>query len=115
ELTAYIQRVGQKLAAVSDQPELPYEFVIINSSIPNAWALPSGKIAINRGLLTALKDEAQLAAVLGHEVVHAAARHSAQRLQHGLILNAGLAGLGIMVADNDVRDIILGGAALVAT
>ncbi len=111
-LTAYIQRVGQKLAAVSDQPELPYEFVIINSSIPNAWALPSGKIAINRGLLTALKDEAQLAAVLGHEIVHAAARHSAQRLQQGLLLNVGLAGVGLMVADNDFRDIILGGASL---
>ncbi len=112
ELTAYVQRVGQKLAAVSDQPELPYEFVIINSSIPNAWALPSGKIAINRGLLTELANEAQLAAVLGHEIVHAAARHSAQRLQQGLLLNAGLAGIGLMVSDNNYRDIILGGASL---
>ncbi len=115
DLKIYVRQVGEKLARVSDQPDLPYEFVIINSSIPNAWALPSGKIAINRGLLTEMQDEAQLAAVLGHEIVHAAARHSAQRLQQGLILNAGLAGLGIMVADNNLRDIILGGAALGAT
>lgn len=115
DLTVYVRQVGQKLAAVSDQPNLPYEFVVINSSIPNAWALPSGKIAINRGLLTELKNEAQLAAVLGHEIVHAAARHSAQRLQQGMLLNAGLAGVGLMVSNNDYRDIILGGAALGAS
>ena len=46
----------------------------------NAWALPGGKIAINRGLLTELDSEAELAAVLGHEVVHAAARHTAQQM-----------------------------------
>jgi len=115
DLQVYVRQVGEKLARVSDQPDLPYEFVVINSSIPNAWALPSGKIAINRGLLTEMEDEAQLAAVLSHEIVHAAARHSAQRLQQGLLLNAGLAGLGIMVSDNDFRDIILGGAAVGAT
>ena len=52
-LTAYVAEVGQKLAAVSDR-QLPYEFVVLNSSVPNAWALPGGKIAVNRGLLTEL-------------------------------------------------------------
>ncbi|NBB92532.1 MAG: M48 family metalloprotease [Gammaproteobacteria bacterium] len=73
----YVQSVGQRVAQYADR-ELPYEFQVINSSVPNAWALPAGKIAINRGLLTELGSEAELAAVLGHEVVHAAARHSAQ-------------------------------------
>ena len=77
ELTSYVNQVGARLAAVSDRP-LPYEFVVLNDSIPNAWALPGGKIAINRGLLLALENEAELAAVLGHEIVHAAARHSAK-------------------------------------
>ena len=77
-LTQYVQNVGNKLAAVSDRP-LPYEFVVLNNSVPNAWALPGGKIAINRGLLTELESEAELAAVLGHEVVHAAARHTARQ------------------------------------
>ena len=74
-LNDYVSRVGQKLAAVSDVPDLPYEFVVLNNSVPNAWALPGGKIAINRGLLVELEDESELAAVLGHEIVHAASRY----------------------------------------
>ncbi len=77
ELTSYVNEIGQKLAAVSDR-KLPYEFVVLNSSVPNAWALPGGKIAVNRGLLPELRSEAELAAVLGHEIVHAAARHGAK-------------------------------------
>ncbi len=115
ELTLYISSVGKKLAAVSDRPDLPYEFVILNNSVPNAWALPSGKIAFNRGLLVKLQDEAQLAAVLSHEIVHAAARHSAQRMQQGMIVQAGMMGLGMAVEGNDYKDIIIGGATLGAS
>ena len=91
ELTAYVNQVGQKLAAVSDR-KLPYEFKVLNSSVPNAWALPGGKISINRGLLTELQNEAELAAVLGHEIVHAAARHGAQSISTGMLLQAGVMG-----------------------
>ena len=93
ELTVYVNQIGQKLAARSDRPDLPYEFVVLNNDIPNAWALPGGKIAVNRGLLLNLEDEAQLAAVLGHEVVHAAARHSAQQMTQSVLL-----GVGVQVA-----------------
>lgn len=86
QLQAYVNNVGMKLASVSDRPDLPYEFVVLNNSVPNAWALPGGKIAINRGLLVELDDEAQLAAVLGHEVVHAAARHSAAQMSRGTLV-----------------------------
>ena len=112
ELTIYVQEVGQKLAAVSDRPDLPYEFVVLNSSVPNAWALPGGKIAINRGLLTKLEDEAQLASVLGHEIVHAAARHSVQRMQQGMLISAGVAGLGFALSDNEWAGLLMGGAAV---
>lgn len=112
ELSRYISSVGHKLAAVSDQPNLPYEFVVLNNSVPNAWALPSGKIAINRGLLLQLEDEAQLAAVLGHEIVHAAARHGAQQMRNQQFLQLGLAGLGLALQDNDYRGMVIGGAAL---
>jgi predicted Zn-dependent protease len=88
-VTAYVQRVGNRLAAVSDR-KLPYEFTVLNNSVPNAWALPGGKIAVNRGLLTELKSESELAAVLGHEVVHAAARHSAQQMSKGMLAQGGL-------------------------
>ncbi len=85
EVGAYVNEVGQRLVAVSDR-KLPYEFTVLNNSVPNAWALPGGKIAINRGLLTELQSEAELAAVLGHEIVHAAAKHSVQGIQRGILL-----------------------------
>ncbi|VAW97309.1 Putative Zn-dependent protease aq_972 [hydrothermal vent metagenome] len=110
ELVAYVQSVGNKLAAQSDR-KLPYEFVIINDSVPNAWALPGGKIAINRGLLLELNSEAELAAVLGHEVVHAAARHSAKKMETGMALNIGLIVLGVSQRDSDYgRAMVAGGA-----
>lgn len=101
ELQSYVANVGARLAAVSDRP-LPYEFTVLNNSVPNAWALPGGKIAINRGLLTELESEAELAAVLGHEVVHAAAGHSAAQMSRGMLLQGGL--LATMIATGDNRN-----------
>ncbi|MFO1425912.1 MAG: M48 family metalloprotease [Steroidobacteraceae bacterium] len=102
ELSSYVNEVGGKLAAVSDR-QLPYEFAVLNNSVPNAWALPGGKIAVNRGLLTALESEAELAAVLGHEIVHAAARHGAKAQERGILLQAGVAAAQIGVAMNDTN------------
>ncbi|MET0533916.1 MAG: M48 family metalloprotease, partial [Steroidobacter sp.] len=101
DLTAYVNEVGQKLAAVSDR-KLPYEFVVLNNPVPNAWALPGGKIAVNVGLLTELKNEAELAAVLGHEIVHAAARHGAKAQERGTLLQVGMAAAAIGAAISDV-------------
>jgi beta-barrel assembly-enhancing protease len=115
ELTTYVNEVGQKLAKVSDRA-LPYEFVVLNSSVPNAWALPGGKIAVNRGLLTELKNEGELAAVLGHEIVHAAARHGAKAQERGVLLQAGLAaaqiGAAIGGVDQNVAGLVVQGAGL---
>ncbi len=86
-LSEYVAGVGARLAAQSPA-KLPYEFVVLNNSVPNAWALPGGKIAINRGLLVELRNEAELAAVLGHEIVHAAARHGAKSMERGLLLQS---------------------------
>ena len=94
-LQTYIRGVGNRLAAVSDRPDLPYEFVVLNNRVPNAWALPGGKIAINVGLLVLLDDEAQLAAVLGHEIVHAAARHGATQMTAGTLANIGMVAVGV--------------------
>jgi predicted Zn-dependent protease len=115
ELTQYVNGVGQKLAAVADR-KLPYEFVVLNSSVPNAWALPGGKIAINRGLLTELKSESELAAVLGHEIVHAAARHGARAQERGTLLQAGLAlaqiGAAVGGVDQNAAGLLLHGASV---
>ena len=110
-LTAYVQGVGQRLAAVSDR-KLPYEFTVLDNSVPNAWALPGGKIAVNRGLLTELKSESELAAVLGHEIVHAAARHSAQAMSRGMLIQGGLVAAQVAAHDSDYGNIAMMGAGL---
>jgi predicted Zn-dependent protease len=99
-LTTYVSEVGQLLATVSDR-QLPYEFTVINDSIPNAWALPGGKIAINRGLLIALNNEAELAAVLSHEIVHAAAGHSAQDMERELLLKGAILAPAAIADDSE--------------
>ena len=111
ELTAYVQRVGNRLAAVSDR-KLPYEFAVLNNSVPNAWALPGGKIAVNRGLLTELKSESELAAVLGHEIVHAAARHSAQQMSMGMLAQGGLLATQIALGNSAYGGLAMTGAQL---
>jgi predicted Zn-dependent protease len=111
---AYVQEVGNKLALVSDR-SLPYEFSVINDSTPNAWALPGGKIAINRGLLTELNSEAELAAVLGHEVIHAAAKHSAKSIQRGIIGQAVVVAAGVAAAGSDYSEVAVIGASGVST
>jgi predicted Zn-dependent protease len=108
-LTRYVRDVGNRLAQVSDRA-LPYEFVIINSSVPNAWALPGGKIGINRGLLLELDSEAELAAVLGHEIVHAAARHGALAMQRGLLLQGALAVAAVAARNRDYSELAVGAA-----
>lgn len=114
-LNAYVSEVGQHLVrasrtALPNAPDLPYEFVVLNNGVPNAWALPGGKIAINRGLLIELNDEAELAAVLGHEIVHAAASHSAAQMSRNTIFGLGAAAVGMASADSKYGNIINYGA-----
>ncbi len=113
ELTQYVQSVGNRLAAVSDR-ELPYEFQVINSSVPNAWALPGGKIAVNRGLLTELNSEAELAAVLGHEIVHSAARHGAKSMERGILMQVGMIAIQAKTYDNKYANLINAGTQVAA-
>jgi predicted Zn-dependent protease len=111
KLNRYVQSVGKRIAEVSDR-RLAYEFSVINDSSPNAWALPGGKISINRGLLVELQNEAELAAVLAHEIVHAAARHSAQSMERGVFLQGALVAAGVALGDSGYRDLGMMGANL---
>jgi len=112
-LTEYVSSVGKRMAATSGV-DLPYEFVVLNNSVPNAWAMPGGKIAINRGLLTELKSEAELAAVLGHEVTHSAARHGAKSMQRGMFLQGAMVATAIISSQRTEYANALVGAAQVA-
>lgn len=84
DINNYVNTIGQKLARVSHRPNLAYHYKVLNTSVINAFALPGGFVYITRGLLVKLTNEAQLAAVLGHETAHVAARHSAKQLQSRL-------------------------------
>ncbi len=111
KLTAYVNEVGQRLAAVSDR-KLPYEFHVLNSSSPNAWALPGGKIVLNRGLLTELSSEAELAAVLGHEITHAAAKHTARSMSRGMLMQGAMMASVIATQGSDYAQLAQLGAGL---
>ncbi|MCZ6798267.1 MAG: M48 family metalloprotease [Gammaproteobacteria bacterium] len=102
ELTTYVQGIGDKLAMHAKR-DLDWEFHILNDSTPNAWALPGGKIVVNRGLLTELDSEAELAAVLGHELVHADAAHGARAQSKGVLTQLGVLG-GMLLLESEVDD-----------
>ena len=90
ELTSYLGKIVDQLWQNSERPHLPMQFYIQNTSVPNAFALP-GYVAITRGLLSEMENEAQFAAVMGHEVGHVMARHTAQRLSRMQLQQLGLA------------------------
>ena len=87
-LAKRVQETGEQVAANSHRPELIYRFAVLDSTDVNAFALPGGYIYITRGLLAYLNTEAELAAVLGHEIGHVTARHSVR--QHSTATAAGL-------------------------
>lgn len=80
QLSAYVDAVGQRLVRQIKRSKLRFRFVVINDSVPNAFALPGGYVAITRGLLVGIPSEATLAALLGHEVAHLTSRHWLQGL-----------------------------------
>ena len=98
ELNRLVDTIGHRLAAVSDRPNLPWHFTIIDTPMVNAMALPGGYIYVTRGMLERINSEDELAGVLGHEITHVTARHAAQAItrsevaQFGMILGSVVAG-----------------------
>jgi len=84
-LNDYIDRTGKNLAKQTHRPHLPYSFRGVNAVYVNAYAFPGGSIAATRGILLALDNEAELAALLGHELGHVNARHTAQQMSKALL------------------------------
>lgn len=90
-----VQRVGRLIAQASDKPDYQWEFNVIDEpKTINAWALPGGKVAVYTGLLNLGLSDAELAAVMGHEVAHALAQHSRERISQAMTQQVGLAVLG---------------------
>jgi predicted Zn-dependent protease len=100
QINAIVRDVGERIARVADRPDYKWEFTVIDApDTVNAFALPGGKVAVYTGLLPVAQDSAGLAAVLGHEIAHAIARHGAERMSQamgaeavGTVLAVGLGG-----------------------
>ncbi|MCB0503164.1 MAG: M48 family metalloprotease [Bacteroidetes bacterium] len=101
-LQDFIQEKGEAMAAISHRPGLDYEFKILDSDVVNAFAVPGGYIYFTRGIMAHFNNEAQFAGVLGHEIGHVAARHSAQQYTKQMI--GQIAFIGGMIASEKFRD-----------
>ena len=107
QLNQIIRRVGQRIASVSDMPNLKWEIKLIESDHKNAFALPGGKIAIYTGILSVAKNEAGLATVMSHEIAHVIARHGAQRMTQQMLLQGAMIGAGLSMKNRTQRNIVL--------
>lgn len=93
----YVQQVGRRMAARTERPDLPWNFRVIDDPVVNAFAVPGGYVYITRGILAHFNSEAQLAAVMGHEIAHVTLRHSAAQMSTQTLLQGAL-GIGALLA-----------------
>jgi len=92
----YVSQLGKQLAAKSERPQLPWTFTVVDDPGVNAFALPGGYIFVTRGILANMNSEAELAGVMGHEIGHVTARHSASQMTRAQLAQLGL-GLGMVL------------------
>ncbi|MDH5202699.1 MAG: M48 family metalloprotease [Nitrospirota bacterium] len=111
KLKANLKETVLKIHNVSHRPQLPVEFAIQNSSVPNAWAIP-GYVVMTRGLLAALDNEAEFAFVMGHEMGHVSARHTARHMTYGMVQQIGLGVAGIALSGKEYADLALSAGAV---
>lgn len=95
-LNGYVGQVGQNMVSRTHRTHMPYSFRVVNANYVNAYAFPGGSIACTRGILLSLDDEAELAALLGHELGHVNARHTAQQMSKGMLTNAIVGGFSVV-------------------
>lgn len=99
KLQAFIDQKGQQMAAISHRPDLPYEFKILNTSVVNAFAVPGGYVYFTRGILAHFNNEAEFAGVLGHEIGHITARHSAKQYSKQMLMQGLFVG-GLILSED---------------
>lgn len=95
-LNDYVQQVGLSIAKLTHRPQMPYSFHVVNATYVNAYAFPGGSIACTRGILVSLNNEAELAALLGHELGHVNARHTAQQISKGMLTQVVVGGFSVL-------------------
>jgi predicted Zn-dependent protease len=111
-LNNYIDRTGKSMSGRTHRPHMPYNFHAVNATYVNAYAFPGGTIACTRGILLSLENEAELAALLGHELGHVNARHTAQQMSKGMLSQAALGGLSTALTGSSSLGDMASGALL---
>ncbi len=107
-LNAPLQRVGAAIAAAADKPEYEWEFKLIDDNkTVNAWCMPGGKIAFYTAIYPILQDEAGMAIVMGHEVMHAILQHGNERMSQGITTQVLLAGASVGLSDHKYKNEIV--------
>ncbi len=99
-INSYLGDVGQRVHSTSHRPTMPYSYRVLNANYINAYTFPGGAMGVTRGIITELDDEAELAALLGHEAGHVNARHAAQRQGQTLLAQVAVVGLSVAAADS---------------
>jgi predicted Zn-dependent protease len=89
KITDYVTRIGNKIVPFTERDDVTYTFTVLDSPIVNAFALPGGYVYVTRGLMTLANNEAELAAVIAHEIGHVTARHSAERYSRSILTGLG--------------------------
>ncbi|HEX6141192.1 MAG TPA: M48 family metallopeptidase [Geminicoccaceae bacterium] len=112
QLQQRVERVGRRIAEASGEPGWDWLFTVFQNDEPNAFALPGGKVGVNTGLFKVVENDAQLAAVMGHEVAHAIARHGAERMSQGMLTQLGAAAVGIGTGSGQIAQIAAQAATL---
>lgn len=99
KLGAYVTQLGQRMAKITHRPQLSYQFKVLDTPVVNAFAVPGGYVYLTRGILGYLNDEAELAGVVGHELGHVNARHTAQQVSKSQLAQLGL-GVGMILSED---------------
>jgi len=112
QMNATVARVAQRLARVVDVPGAQWQYTVLEDATSNAFALPGGKIGVNTGMFKVAKTEGQLAAVLGHEIGHVMAHHSAERISREVAVQTGIGILGAATNTAQYSDLMAQAATL---
>ncbi|MBU1664691.1 MAG: M48 family metalloprotease, partial [Gammaproteobacteria bacterium] len=100
-LNHYVQDVGTNLWSKSHRPKMPYSARVLNANYVNAYTFPGGSMGVTRGIMLEMKNEDELAALLGHEIGHVNARHSAERAGKELLANVALTAASVAIASSE--------------
>ena len=102
DLQSYVEELGTRMARDTERPDLPWSFAVVDEPVVNAFALPGGFIYFTRGIMAYFNSEAELAAVMGHEIGHVTARHSVEQMSRQQLAQIGL-GVGAVLSEDVAR------------